>query len=339
MTESSEISSLVLESTNKNTIEEEPKELQALKIKQKLKGKIIKKDEIKNQHNGKCINDLLYTNNGKLFSASDDKTIGIYNWNKDEKQFEYENSLKGHTDYVLTLCKTKDPLCILSGSRDETIKMWQVSTYKCIRTFEGHSDAIFHIIIYSDDKIISASADKSIKIWNQQGECLNTLKGHTDEVAGLIELKDKRLVSCSCDNQVLFWNMNTYQIETNHTINNVECRYYGKAVLYLKEDDKLLVAGIGEINVIDLNEYRVIKTIKDNLNGNKIPCILYLYDRTLIAGLFADNNQLVCYDENLEFKSIIPYPYSSRISSSVKIDNENMFVTAGYGGYLILWEY
>ncbi|MEE1097327.1 MAG: hypothetical protein U0K83_03255, partial [Bacteroidales bacterium] len=58
------------------------------------------------------------------------------------------------------------------------------TNFKCLQTLEGHSKYVRYVA-YSPDgtKIISGSADKTIKIWNANtGECLKTLEGHSDWV-------------------------------------------------------------------------------------------------------------------------------------------------------------
>ena len=73
---------------------------------------------------------------------------------------------------------------IISGSYDNTIKIWDANTGQCLKTLEGHSDDVISVA-YSPDgkKIVSGSSDKTIKIWDaKKGECLKTLEGHSDGV-------------------------------------------------------------------------------------------------------------------------------------------------------------
>jgi F-box/WD-40 domain protein 7 len=62
----------------------------------------------------------LTLNKNKLFSASMDKTIHIWN----TETYETIATLEGHTDivYCLTLYKNK----LYSGSKDKTIRVWKV---------------------------------------------------------------------------------------------------------------------------------------------------------------------------------------------------------------------
>ena len=61
----------------------------------------------------------------------------------------------------------------------------------------------------SNEKIISGSADKTIKIWEiESGKCLNTLKGHNDEVFDIIQITNEKIASCSNNGHIKIWNFN-----------------------------------------------------------------------------------------------------------------------------------
>ena len=56
---------------------------------------------------------------------------------------------------------------IVSGSNDNTIKIWNFETKAEIRTLTGHRDTIRSVAISSDSSsIVSASFDSTIRIWN-----------------------------------------------------------------------------------------------------------------------------------------------------------------------------
>ena len=62
---------------------------------------------------------------------------------------------------------TPDGTKIVSGSSDNTIKVWDLSTGKDLLTLKGHKDIVDAVAITPDGtKIVSGSVDKTIKVWD-----------------------------------------------------------------------------------------------------------------------------------------------------------------------------
>ena len=56
-------------------------------------------------------------------------------------------TLKGHSDYVRSVSFSPDGASIVSGSRDNTVKVWSVESGECVTTFEGHSlECVFRVV-------------------------------------------------------------------------------------------------------------------------------------------------------------------------------------------------
>lgn len=56
---------------------------------------------------------------------------------------------------------------VFSCSRDKTIKMWEISTGYCKRTWSGHEAWVRRIAVSKDGQtIVSGSDDQSIIVWN-----------------------------------------------------------------------------------------------------------------------------------------------------------------------------
>ena len=75
-----------------------------------------------------------------------------------------------------------------------------------IRTFEGHKEYVSCLTVWNNH-LWSASYDKTIRVWNFEGECLRILKGHTDWVRCLTSWRDF-LISGSNDLTIRVWNDN-----------------------------------------------------------------------------------------------------------------------------------
>ena len=87
-------------------------------------------------------------------------------------------------------------------------------TITVAQTLIGHSSFINHLVISPDGQtLVSASADKTIKLWNTAtGQEIRTLKGHSSFVNYLVISPDgQTLVSASADKTIKLWNMATGQ--------------------------------------------------------------------------------------------------------------------------------
>lgn len=95
-----------------------------------------------------------------IATASHDKTIKIFSY-----QGEEIKTLNLHKRGVWTLDLGKDIL--VSGSGDETIRIWSLSDYECIRILEGHTSSVIKVKLYdSDRKLLSCDNGNVIKIWD-----------------------------------------------------------------------------------------------------------------------------------------------------------------------------
>ncbi|KAJ7602471.1 quinon protein alcohol dehydrogenase-like superfamily [Roridomyces roridus] len=97
----------------------------------------------------------------------------------------------------------KKPL-LISGSLDNTIKLWDIDTGETLSTFFGHIEGVWAV---ASDKLrlVSGSHDRTIKVWSrEEGKCTATLVGHRGAVSCLALGEDK-IVSGSDDWDVKVW--------------------------------------------------------------------------------------------------------------------------------------
>lgn len=81
---------------------------------------------------------------------------------------------------------SSDGAYALSASWDKTLRLWELSTGATTRKFVGHTNDVLSVSFSADNRqIVSASRDRSIKLWNTLGDCKFTItdKGHTDWVS------------------------------------------------------------------------------------------------------------------------------------------------------------
>ena len=121
-------------------------------------------------------------------------------------------TLDGHSNSVNAVALAADGRTIVSGSTDNTIKVWDLNSGDCLRTLDGHSNPVFAVALAADRRtIVSGSGDKTIKVWDlKSGDCRRTLDGHSNAVyAVALSADGQTIVSGSGDNTIKVWNLNS----------------------------------------------------------------------------------------------------------------------------------
>ncbi|KAI9466072.1 WD40 repeat-like protein, partial [Lactarius psammicola] len=108
---------------------------------------------------------------------------------------------------------------LFTGSKDRTIKEWDLSTGAVLRTIEGiHEGSVLSICVYGD-YLASAGSDCNVVLWDlSQNRMAKIMDDHEDSVL-CVRFDGTRLVSCSKDRTVRtyrFPDLNPQHILTGH---------------------------------------------------------------------------------------------------------------------------
>ncbi|KAL0468322.1 F-box/WD-40 repeat-containing protein [Neurospora intermedia] len=115
---------------------------------------------------------------------------------------------EGHRECIYTI--QYNPQFLASGSRDLTIKVWDMKSRRCLRTLKGHRRSVLCLQFDSspdEDIIVSGSSDSDVIIWRfSTGEIMEVIR-HAHQESVLNVKFDKRiLVTCSKDKTIKVFN-------------------------------------------------------------------------------------------------------------------------------------
>jgi WD40 repeat protein len=95
--------------------------------------------------------------------------------------------LEGHVGPVYTVAWSADQRRALSGSADNTVRLWDLGTGHCLHALEGHTQPVLRVALSADQRrALSDSYDNTVRLWDvtvllhdvERGRRLRLLQGH-----------------------------------------------------------------------------------------------------------------------------------------------------------------
>jgi WD40 repeat protein len=178
------------------------------------------------------------------------------------------HTLKGHASMVHAVTISPDGEILASGSSDNTVKLWQLSSKKILRKlggwFSGHSSMVYSLAFSPDGEILaSASWDETIKLWLvSSGKEIRTLAGHSNGVNGVDFSRDGQLLaSGSGDCTIKLW-----LVSSGRILRTLTGHSDSVCSVALSPDGKLLASGSSDntIKLWQVETGREISTLEEH---------------------------------------------------------------------------
>lgn len=323
-TEQKSISSLQsnTKSQNENKLKNEKLQITSLKMKVSF-----------GYHKGK-VTQIILLHNKHLCSCSEDNTIIIYTLNYEIERQIITNHVHG-VNSIIQL----DNGNIVSCSNDRSIKSFDVKTGQTTSNIlKAHNDYITQLKNLSDSSFASASLDGIVNIWDNKLTKLRSIQ-HQTSIKFIYFSNSKRYLLCGLHNFNLFiWNINPdKQIAKYEYIHS----YHPESIIEMNHESKIIIGGSNILNIINLNNLQIEKSITTTSNFNALICVgtNYLIAGTRSEGMFSSTDYLCVFDLTTFKKRIeIEEAHTDNINALVKLSNRTC-ATCSDDGLIIIWKY
>ena len=155
-------------------------------------------------------------------------------WRKWSSGWGERKLLAGHTDVVTSVFFSPDGARVLTGSADNTARLWDAATGKMVATLEGHTGPVLAVAFSPDGtRVLTGSRDKTARLWDAAtGKMVVTLEGHTDAVRAVAFSPDgARVLTGSNDKTARLWDAATGETVATlegHTGTVSSCRFLAR---------------------------------------------------------------------------------------------------------------
>ncbi|GFS11539.1 F-box/WD repeat-containing protein 1A [Elysia marginata] len=248
------------------------------------------------------------------------------NWRTGQHQLQRIHCLSETSKGIY--CLQYDDNKIISGLRDNTIKIWNRNSLERIQVLTGHTGSVL-CLQYDDNIIMSGSSDSTVRVWDlHSGEMMNTLIHHCEAVLHL-RFDDGIMVTCSKDRSIAVWDM---QSPTDINLRRVLVGHRA-AVNVVDFDEKYIVSASGDrtIKVWNTSTCEFVRT----LNGHKrgIACLQYR-ERLVVSG--SSDNTIRLWD--IECGSCLRVLEGhEELVRCIRFDNKRI-VSGAYDGTIKVWD-
>ncbi|HEU0178926.1 MAG TPA: AAA-like domain-containing protein [Blastocatellia bacterium] len=158
--------------------------------------------------NNSAVRCIAYAPDGKTIAVTGARPDIITLWNSATDQ---KLILKGHGG-IFSLAWSPDGKTLASGSRDSTIKLWDVGAGREIAVLRGHTRGVKAVVFYDNgSKLASGADDSTVRLWDVGAEReITSLNAHEKGINSIALSSDNRtLATGSEDRTIKLWDMRT----------------------------------------------------------------------------------------------------------------------------------
>ena len=277
---------------------------------------------------------LCVLKDGRLASCSNDKKIIIYNKNTYNPDITIESDSNNCISFITQLSSG----LLVSCCDDQKIRFFEIKEleYQLIQTLKEHQNDVYYLIELKNKNLVSCSRDCSINFYKKDNILYKLYYKHQTKggLNSVLQTKENEICYFDYINKTLYF-YDLIKKENKASISNIGINDGYKKSIILINKNLLIVPGTNEISIIDINQYKKVKSIEvPNAGDISSACIL---NRNMI--LTGDNSKTIrqwkIEGDNLIFISKKENALDS--DKGALLNLKNGFIASGYNKTIKIW--
>jgi WD40 repeat protein len=188
------------------------------------------------RHYSRCVTAVFMHAKGTPIVSSEMKALRIW----DGRTGQSEGLLQGHKESIVSIAVTPDARTLLSSSRDQTLRAWDLRTSTCLYTLEGDNFSTPIALSSDGGYLFRCPVTFDLEVYDvPTGQCVRRTTSGLNRAFALTVTSDSRRVACGdCDGSLVLWDP-----VTGESMNGLGRHTDAITCLCTLPDSRLLLSG------------------------------------------------------------------------------------------------
>jgi len=199
--------------------------------------------------------------------------------------------LYGHKHFIRCLEVIEEPksntFLLVSGSEDETIRLWDLNSLECTKTFLAHAKGVLCLTYLPIQKLmLSGGKDGRLKLWEiLKGICIRNLIEDGPEITCLCSMPNMEIFASGDSlSNVHFWRID--KLGNTKFISSCQTEQSKIFALGYAGDGKTFFSGGADkkIKIWAIDELPLVKNVQILSGHEDTVSSIILFDKTMVSG-------------------------------------------------------